>query len=166
MLVSHGAYYGFFSIHLEGLGFGNTFIGFAWALASISEILVMIKSDLIFKRFSIGKVLAFSFAVATVRWFLLAFAETRFAILLLQLLHAATYGSFHIASVLYIDRLMPGKAKTFGQAVNNSVTYGLGISVGFLVTGYFFEKVGSPGLFVISGTNRQPAFFIRMISGL
>jgi len=151
MLVSHGAYYGFFSIHLEGLGFGNAFIGFAWALASISEILVMIKSDSIFRRFSIGKVLAFSFAVAAVRWFLLAFAETRFAILLLQLLHAATYGSFHIASVLYIDRLMPGKARTFGQAVNNSVTYGLGISVGFLVTGYFFEKVGSPGLFVISG---------------
>jgi len=151
MLVSHGAYYGFFSIHLEALGFGSTFIGFAWALASVSEILVMVKSDSIFRRFTIGKVLTFSFAVAGIRWFLLAFAETGFAILALQLLHAATYGAFHIASVLYIDRLMPGEAKTFGQAVNNSVTYGMGMSVGFLMAGYFFEKTGSAGLFVISG---------------
>jgi MFS transporter, PPP family, 3-phenylpropionic acid transporter len=151
MLVSHGAYYGFFSIHLEALGFGSSFIGLAWALASVSEILVMIKSDSIFRRFSIGKVLAFSFAVAGVRWFLLAFAETGLAILGLQLLHAATYGAFHIASVLYIDRIIPGKAKTFGQAVNNSVTYGMGISVGFLMAGYFFEKIGSVSLFVISG---------------
>ena len=36
MLVSHGTYYGFFSIHLENLGYGNTFIGICWALASIS----------------------------------------------------------------------------------------------------------------------------------
>ena len=151
MLVSHGAYYGFFSIHLESLGFGSAFIGFAWALASISEILVMIKSDSIFKKFSINKVLAFSFTVAGARWFFTAFAESGFSILLLQLMHALTYGAFHIASVLYIDRLMPEEAKTFGQAVNNSVTYGLGLSVGFILSGYFFEKTGSAGLFIISG---------------
>ncbi len=53
MLASHGTYYGFFSIHLETLGFSNTFIGSAWALASLAEIFVMIRSDLIFRRFSI-----------------------------------------------------------------------------------------------------------------
>lgn len=166
MLVSHGAYYGFFSIHLEGLGFDNTFIGFAWALASVSEILVMVKSDAIFRRFSIAKVLTFSFAVASARWFLLAFAETRIAVLLLQILHAATYGSFHIASVLYIDRIMPGKAKTFGQAVNNSVTYGLGMSIGFLLTGYFFEQIGSPGLFVASGVIAGAAWLLFVVYSL
>ena len=46
MLVSHGTYYGFYSIHLENLGYGKTFIGVSWALASIAEIIVMIKSDM------------------------------------------------------------------------------------------------------------------------
>ena len=59
MLVSHGAYYGFYSIHLENLGYGKTFIGISWALASIAEIIVMIKSDIIFKRFSTDNVLFF-----------------------------------------------------------------------------------------------------------
>ena len=46
MLVSHGAYYGFFSIHLETLGYSKTFIGVSWALASAAEILVMINSNI------------------------------------------------------------------------------------------------------------------------
>ena len=71
MLVSHAAYYGFFSIHLANLGYGSTFIGFAWALASTAEILVMIRSDQLFKRFSLEAVLIFSFMVAALRWFIL-----------------------------------------------------------------------------------------------
>ena len=150
MLVSHGAYYGFFSIHLENLGYGTTFIGLTWALASAAEILVMIRSDRIFKRFSLEAVLIFSFLVAALRWFILFFAQSAPAILLSQVLHAVTYGTFHMASILYIDRLAPDKAKTLGQAVNNAVTYGLGLMVGFFFSGYLYEITGSFVLFIIS----------------
>jgi PPP family 3-phenylpropionic acid transporter len=150
MLVSHGAYYGFFSIHLENLGYGSTFIGLAWALASIAEILVMINSDRIFRRFSLESVLIFSFMVAALRWFILFFAQSAAAILLTQSLHAVTYGTFHIASILYIDRLTPDKAKTVGQAVNNAISYGLGLMIGFFFNGYLYETTGSFTLFMIS----------------
>jgi len=159
MLVSHGAYYGFFSIHLENLGYGNTFIGMAWALATVAEILVMIKSDAIFRRFSLENVLAFSFMAATVRWFALFFATSPVAILLVQVFHAVTYGTFHMASILYIDSLTPDEAKTMGQAVNNGVTYGIGLMVGFLINGYLYEMTGSAPLFIISG-------FIALAGGL
>jgi PPP family 3-phenylpropionic acid transporter len=150
MLVSHAAYYGFFSIHLQNLGYGNAFIGLAWALASAAEILVMIRSDQIFKRFSLEAVLIFSFMVAALRWFILFWVQSASAILLSQVLHAVTYGTFHMASILYIDRLAPDKAKTLGQAVNNAVTYGLGLMVGFFFNGYLFEITGSFVLFIIS----------------
>jgi PPP family 3-phenylpropionic acid transporter len=150
MLVSHGAYYGFFSIHLANMGFGSTFIGITWALASTAEILVMIKSDKIFNRFSLENVLFFSFLVAAVRWMILFFAQSVTLILLSQILHAITYGTFHMASILYIDRLAPEKAKTLGQAVNNALTYGLGLMVGFFVNGYVYEITGSFTLFLMS----------------
>lgn len=150
MLVSHGTYYGFYSIHLENLGYGNTFIGICWALASIAEILVMIKSDIIFKHFSIDNVLVFSFMVATLRWFALFFATNPVAILFLQILHAVTYGTFHVASILYIDSLTTDETKTLGQAVNNATTYGLGLMVGFFFNGYLFETMGLFKLFMIS----------------
>ena len=150
MLVSHGAYYGFFSIHLENLGYGSTFIGVAWALASTAEILVMIKSKKIFDRFSLENVLFFSFLVAAARWMVLFFAGSTVVILASQILHAVTYGSFHMASILYIDRLAPDQAKTLGQAVNNALTYGLGLMVGFFVNGYVYEITGSHTLFLMS----------------
>jgi PPP family 3-phenylpropionic acid transporter len=150
MLVSHGAYYGFFSIHLAKLGYGSTFIGIAWALASTAEILVMIKSDKIFDRFSLENVLFFSFLVAAARWMILFFAGSTVVILVSQILHAVTYGTFHMASILYIDRLAPGQAKTLGQAVNNALTYGLGLMVGFFINGYVYEITGSHTLFLMS----------------
>ncbi len=150
MLVSHGAYYGFFSIHLENMGYGSTFIGIAWALASGSEIMVMINSDRIFKRFSIDNILFFSFMTAALRWLILFFAHSPVVILVSQVLHAVTYGTFHIASILYIDLLAPGEAKTMGQVVNNAVTYGLGMMTGFFINGYLFEITASSNLFIMS----------------
>jgi PPP family 3-phenylpropionic acid transporter len=150
MLVSHGAYYGFFSIHLANLGFGSTFIGLTWALASAAEILVMLRSDQIFNRFSIKAVLIFSFMVAALRWLILFFVQSAAAILLSQVLHAVTYGTFHIACILYIDQLAPDRAKTLGQAVNNATSYGLGLMVGFFLNGYLYEITGSFALFIIS----------------
>ncbi len=151
MLLSHGTYYAFFSIHLDNLGYGKTFIGITWALASIAEILVMIQSNKIFKRFSLKNVLVFSFAIATLRWLILFFVKSPVLILLSQIFHAVTYGAFHIASILYIDLLIPDKAKTLGHAANNAVTYGLGMTVGFLFNGYFYNRLGVFNLFIISG---------------
>jgi len=150
MLVSHGAYYGFFSIHLASLGYDGTFIGICWALASTAEILVMIRSEKLFSRFSLENVLTFSFGVAAVRWLILFFATSPFVILCSQILHAVTYGTFHMASILFIDRLAPQQSKTMGQVVNNAVTYGLGLMVGFFLNGYLYEIMGSFALFSIS----------------
>jgi PPP family 3-phenylpropionic acid transporter len=147
MLLSHGTYYGFFSIHLEKLGYGKTFIGITWGLASVAEIVTMMKSDAIFRKISIEKVLVATFLTAVIRWLILCFADSAGVILASQLLHAITYGAFHIASILYIDQFIPSEAKTFGQAVNNAVTYGLGMTVGFLVNGMFYDQIGSSWLF-------------------
>ena len=139
MLVSHGAYYGFFSIYLEGMGHSTGFTGLAWGLASLAEIGVMAGSDRIFRHFKIKSVLVFSFAAAAIRWSLLFFASSAVVILFSQLLHAFSYGAFHVSSILAIERLSPEGGKTVGQAVNNAVTYGAGMMVGFFLSGLFYD---------------------------
>ncbi|MBW2296570.1 MAG: MFS transporter [Deltaproteobacteria bacterium] len=150
MLASHGAYYGFFSIYLESLGFGSGFIGFAWALASIAEILVMINSKKIFQYLSFERALTISFIVASLRWVLLGSFYSWYAILMFQILHAGTYGMFHVASILYMDRLSPAGAKTLGQSMNNAMTYGLGLMTGFFFSGIIYENSGAVLSFQVS----------------
>ena len=164
MLFSHGAYYGFFSIHLEMLGFGKTFVGVCWAVASGAEILVMVNSRRLFSRFSLEHVLLFSFAAAALRWGVLGIIDGAAAILIAQCLHAVTYGAFHIASIIYVDSASDPSLKTMGQAVNNAVTYGLGLMAGFLFSGWLMDAVGIPGLFWISSGTAAVAgaiFFIQ-----
>lgn len=148
MLASHGTYYGFFSIHLEKLGYSGAFIGLSWALASVAEIVVMLQSDRIFKHVSLSHVLVFSYVAATLRWGIMFRVVTAGPILFAQALHAFSYGAFHVASILYIDQLTPAVAKTMGQAVNNAVSYGLGLMVGFFVNGWFYETTGASVLFL------------------
>ena len=150
MLVSHGAYYGFFSIHLAELGHGGSFIGIGWALASTAEVTVMINSGRLFAKLSLKRVLAVSFVVAVIRWCVLYVAESAWLILASQLLHAVTYGAFHMAGILYMDELAPAADKTLGQALNNAVTYGLGLTVGFFVSGALYEAGNTASLFLFS----------------
>ncbi len=159
MLVSHGAYYGFFSIHMEQLGYSKTFIGASWALASGAEMIVMLCSKRLFQHLSLETTLLISFAVAVLRWGIMGATGSPGWILCAQILHAVTYGAFHMASILYMDRMAPENAKTLGQAVNNALTYGLGLMVGFLFNGYLYERIGSAGLFTVSA-------FIALAGGL
>jgi PPP family 3-phenylpropionic acid transporter len=66
------------------------------------------------------------------------------AILASQTLHAITYGAFHMAGILYMDHLSPASDKTLGQAINNAVTYGLGLTVGFFISGALFKREKVP----------------------
>ena len=150
MLVSHGAYYGFFSIHLGKLGFSGMFIGAAWALASTAEILVMLGSARLFHRFSPENMMLFSFGAAILRWLILFWAISPVIIMLSQVLHAVTYGLFHMASIIYVDKLSSKESKNLGQAVNNSVTYGLGLMTGFYFNGWLYEHVSVFALFLFS----------------
>ena len=84
------------------------------------------------------------------RWLILYWAVSPVIIMLSQVLHAFTYGAFHMASILYVDQLSPREGKTLGQAVNNSVTYGLGLMVGFYLNGWLYTHVSVFVLFFIS----------------
>jgi len=150
MLLSHATYYGFGSIHLEKLGFSSTYIGCFWALGSLSEIIVMVNSKRILHYFSIEKILRFSFFVAVIRWSILYATSSSIIILGTQLLHAFTYGAFHISSIIFIDQEAPKEAKTLGQAANNAMTYGLGLMIGFFINGYLFEHIGTMNAFGVS----------------
>jgi len=147
MLVSHGAYYNFFSIHLAALGYSGAFIGAAWALAAGGEMVVMFLSARLFQYFRLDRILLFSFGVAALRWIILAEVVHPAVLLASQLLHMVTYGTFHMASILFIDGVSSGNNKTVGQALNNALTYGLGLMVGFFGSGILYQQAGPRVLF-------------------
>lgn len=158
MLMSHGTYYGFFSIYLSGAGYSGYFIGFCWAIASFAEIGVMLASRFLFQHFTLKGLLIFSFSVAVLRWLILAFSLNPFLIIAAQGLHAITYGVFHMTTILFMDNLVERGAKTTGQTILNASSYGMGLMAGYLISGFGFALWGS-GMFFVSA-------FMAFIGGL
>ena len=151
MAFAHGALYVFLTLHLQRLGYGETFIGFAWTLGVLAEILVFLYLPALFRRASLATILAASCALGALRFLAIGWAaDVAVLLLLAQLLHAATFGSFHAAAVAAVHRVFPPHAQGRGQTLFSSLSYGAGGAAGALAAGWAWELAGPAAAFSLS----------------
>jgi PPP family 3-phenylpropionic acid transporter len=150
MQISHGAYYGFFTIYLEQSGFSRSFIGAAWGLSVICEVVLMTQYHRWFRKVRPETVLILACLVATWRWWILGFAESLSFILLAQSMHAITFAAFHVASWTYLNKTVPPELRASGQGLLNSASYGLGGMIGLGLSGVLYDLVGARNVFNLS----------------
>ncbi|MFJ4145312.1 MFS transporter [Pseudomonas sp. NPDC089734] len=150
MQLSHGPYYTFLTLHLEQLGYSRGVIGVLWALGVVAEILMFMGMSRILQRFSVRQVLMASFLLASLRWLLLgSFAEHLLALLAIQLMHAATFGSFHAAAIHFVQRSFGSRQQGQGQALYSALS-GVGGALGALYSGYSWNVLGPFWTFAIA----------------
>jgi MFS transporter, PPP family, 3-phenylpropionic acid transporter len=163
--LAHGALYAFLSLHLEALGYSSTSIGMLWTLGVLAEIVVFLYLPQLFRRFALSSILAASLLCGVIRFAAIAWAaEHLWIVLLAQLLHAATFGSFHAASVAAVHRVFPEHAQARGQTLFSGVTYGAGAAAGLVISGWAWELAGAPLAFSASALAALAgAFFARRL---
>lgn len=143
MNVAHGPLYAFFSIYLADAGYGKTAIGALWSLGVLAEIGIFLTAPAWMKRFAAVDILIATFALGAARFALIAWAvDSPAALVVAQVLHAATFGSCHVASVALISQWFPGARQVRGQAVYLSAAFGFGGFVGALASGAAWEAIG------------------------
>ncbi len=150
-VMSHGAYYTFFSIYMTSSGYTPLFTGWMWALGVIAEIVVFILMHHILARYNAGLLLALALLGTALRWYLLAYFVNFLPLLiLLQLLHAVSFGLFHAAAIHLVHDLFPNRLQGRGQALYAGLCFGLGGVIGNLLSGYAWEPLGATTTFVAS----------------
>ena len=151
MVSSHGLLYNFYSIYLNTLDYSSMVIGALWAVGVICEILIFLCMPKILKLVDLKKVLLISLILAVARFFLIGtFADNLWVLIFAQTLHAATFGSFHVASVQIIEYFFHTEHHARGQSLYNSITYGVGGVVGGVVGGALIELIGMSETFRLS----------------
>lgn len=161
MQISHGPYYTFYSIYLESHGYSKTVIGVLWAFAVLCEIGIFIVMSRLLRRFTLQRMLAFSFLLATARWLLIGFFVESMALLVVsQILHAATFGLFHAVGMQFIYKFFTGRHQHRGQAIYGTVCFGIGGAVGSFYSGYSWTTLGPSGTFAIAALSAAIAFLI------
>ena len=151
MTVAHGALYVFYSIYLVGHGYSKTVVGLMWMIGVLAEIVVFIAMPALMRHVSLRAILLASFLAAGVRFVAIGWGVDWFFVLVLaQLLHGATFGSFHAVSIAVVHRLFDGPLQVRGQALYMSLCYGLGGMAGTLLAGATWDTLGAPLTFGIS----------------
>lgn len=150
MQFSHGPYYTFITLYLEGLGYGRSLIGMLWALGVLAEILLFMLMARVLVHFSLRQVLLVSLLLASLRWLLLGqLAEQLMVLLLTQLLHAATFGSFHAACIHFIRQRFARHQQGQGQALYATLS-GVGGALGALYAGHAWHWMGAASTFALA----------------
>lgn len=144
MQFGHGIYYAFYSIHLEAAGYASAAVGWLWSLGVVAEVVVFLLMHRLLERFGARLVLLWSLGLALVRWLLIgAFIDWVAVQILAQLLHAATFGTFHAAAIHWVHHAFAGRTQGRGQALYNSLSFGLGGASGSLIGGMLWGGAGA-----------------------
>ncbi len=142
--LSHGVYYGFYTLYLQDQGFSRTLISSLWALGVLAEIVLFLVVPRVFARFSLRQCLLASLLLASARWGLIAFAPNHLPLLAIaQLAHAFTFGMVHAVAMSYIKTYFVDGLQGRGQALYSALGFGAGAAVGTLLAGVLWPLGGS-----------------------
>ncbi|MEQ1589593.1 MAG: MFS transporter [Gallionella sp.] len=151
MSVAHGPYYTFYSIYLVEHGYAKSAVGGLWALGVICEIGVFFLMPWLVRHVGLPRILLASFACAVLRFMLIGwYVDFIMLLLFAQVLHAATFGAYHAASVGLVHELFQGRHQSKGQALFGSLTYGAGGMLGGLASGPIWQYYGATALYSCS----------------
>lgn len=151
MIAAHASLYVYYSLYLSQIGYSKTVIGLMWSLGVVAEILFFYFQAPLFRRFGVATLMLTSLLMGVVRFLMIGFgAESLVMLLIAQILHAATFGVHHSASVATLQRWFAGPLQARGQALFISVSYGLGGSLGGLLLSACWDTFGARLVYMIA----------------
>jgi PPP family 3-phenylpropionic acid transporter len=144
MTAAHGALYVFYTIHLVAQGYSTTVIGLLWTLGVVAEIVVFLTMPGLSRRFGLRTMLLACFALAILRFTSIGWGVAFLGLLIAaQVLHGATFGAHHAASMAALNKWFSAGQQGHGQALYGSVAYGAGGLAGALLAGRLWSQFGA-----------------------
>ncbi|MBK7871671.1 MAG: nucleoside permease [Saprospiraceae bacterium] len=133
-------YYSFANPFLSEVGMTNP-TG-KMAMGQMSEALFLLVMPWFFVRLGVKKMLLLGMAAWAVRYALFAFGdagENYWMLILGIVLHGICYDFFFVTGQIYTDNLAGEKFKSAAQGLITLATYGVGMLIGSLVSGYIVD---------------------------
>lgn len=161
MQASHGPYYTFYTIYMEGFGYSRSVIGQFWALGVIAEVVIFLVMSQLVTRFGLRSLMLWTAVLTALRWLLIgAMPESLGVMLFAQLLHAASFGVFHASAIALFHKFFIGRHQGRGQALYSSLSFGAGGAFGALYSGMAWDSLGAAPTYGLAAMLAGVAVFI------
>ena len=138
--ISFGPYYSFFALFLRDLAYPSYAVGLFISLGVVAEIGVFFIAGRLYQLFGVRILISFSLFVTAIRWYITGnFADNVYILFIAQLIHAASFGLYHSASIQFVQQHFQRNQQNRGQAIYIAGVYGIGGAIGAYVSGYLWK---------------------------
>jgi MFS transporter, PPP family, 3-phenylpropionic acid transporter len=146
---SHAAFYTFGALHLKGQGISGTAFGALWAISIFAEMAVFAVSKPLIARLGAVNLIMIAAAAGIIRWGAMSLDPPLHLLVVIQALHAATYGATHLGAMHFIGQAVPDKGA--GQAQALYAVVGTGLITGFatLIAGQLYPNLAGQTFLVM-----------------
>ena len=138
--ISFGPYYSFFALFLRDLAYPSYAVGLFISLGVVAEIGVFFIAGRLYQLFGVRVLISFSLFITAIRWYITGnFADNVYLLFIAQLIHAASFGLYHSASIQFVQQHFQSNQQNRGQAIYIAGVYGIGGAIGAYVSGYLWK---------------------------
>lgn len=151
--ASHAVLYSFGTLTWRAAGIDDVTIGLLWNESVAIEILLMLVSGWVLKRLGVCGMIALALGAGLLRWLAMAFTTELWALVLLQALHAGTFGACHLGAMAFLQRALPASGAALGQSVYYALGTGAIQAMIFQLAGVLYAQFGQKaflGMFCVS----------------
>jgi nucleoside transporter len=137
-------YYSFTNLFLNEAGVQNA--AGKMSLGQVSEIAMMVAMPIVFRMFSVRAILLLGLGSWALRYILLGGGDAGSGVWMFYLaiiLHGVCFDFFFVTGQLYTDQEAPSHLRSTAQGFITVVTYGFGMLVGSLLSGYALDYFSS-----------------------
>jgi len=162
--TSHVIYYAFGTIHWRNAGHSEAVIGGLWAEGVIAEVVLFIWGGKVIKRVGPARLIALAGLAGLIRWWGTGITDALPALLVLQILHGATFGAAHLGAIHFIAQRMEASISATAQSVYAAAVSGIGFSIVSIFSGHMFAAHGGGAylpMAVMAGLGGVIAFTLR-----
>lgn len=148
---SHAVYYGFATLYWRSVGHSDTVIGWLWAEGVIAEVILFTFGSAILARLGPVRLMAIAGLAGLLRWGVTGVTADLVPLLLVQAIHAFTFGATHLAAVHFIARAAPSNLSASAQSLYAALGTGVGFGVTMPLAGLLYDQFGGGAFLFMAG---------------
>jgi PPP family 3-phenylpropionic acid transporter len=161
MQAGFGAFYVFYTLHLQANGHDGREIGALWGFGVLIEIMMFWQAPRLIERFGAQPLMAFCIGVTVLRWLATALlAASLPAMFAAQALHAFGFAVFHACCMRQMAQFFPGPRAAAGQGLLYGFSSGVGGVLGAGLAAVMWDWGGGRAAFLAAAAAAAAAWLV------
>lgn len=161
--ASHAVLYGFGTIHWRSAGYSDGMIGLFWAEGVFAEIILFAFGAVLLRRIGAVGLILMGGVAGVIRWAVMGIGDDIYWIVIVQSLHAFTFGATHLGAMHFITETVAPSHSASAQSIYAAFVAGIAMGIASFFSGLLYGQFAGQAFFAMSAAAAAGSFIAAAI---